>query len=149
MGCTWVLGIFYVNDRTTWVQYIFALCNSLQGFFIFLFHGVLNKQLQSALKTKHKRFLDSHSLSKSTHSVSNVSSTKRTEATGVMNPIYDMSVDQDSVTESTNVPDKDQKKSFQSDEVKQSLSARVIKFARRRSWLFKTSGKYSPMEAKK
>ena len=30
MGCTWVLGIFYVNERMVWIQYVFAICNSLQ-----------------------------------------------------------------------------------------------------------------------
>ena len=30
MGCTWILGIFYVNKHTAWIQYIFAICNGLQ-----------------------------------------------------------------------------------------------------------------------
>ena len=30
MGLTWVIGIFYVNDKTVWIQYVFAVCNSLQ-----------------------------------------------------------------------------------------------------------------------
>ncbi|WAQ98400.1 AGRB3-like protein [Mya arenaria] len=29
-GITWVLGIFYVNKSMAWVQYVFAVCNSLQ-----------------------------------------------------------------------------------------------------------------------
>lgn len=30
MGCTWVIGIFYVNESMAWIQYVFAVCNSLQ-----------------------------------------------------------------------------------------------------------------------
>lgn len=30
MGVTWVLGVFYVNDDTQWIQYLFAVLNSLQ-----------------------------------------------------------------------------------------------------------------------
>ncbi|XP_052286124.1 adhesion G protein-coupled receptor L2-like isoform X3 [Dreissena polymorpha] len=30
MGLTWVLGVFYVDESMAWVQYAFAVCNSLQ-----------------------------------------------------------------------------------------------------------------------
>ncbi|WAQ98419.1 AGRL3-like protein [Mya arenaria] len=46
-GITWVLGIFYVNKSMAWVQYVFAVCNSLQGLVIFIFHCALNKQRKS------------------------------------------------------------------------------------------------------
>jgi hypothetical protein len=30
MGVTWVIGLFYVNEDTNWIQYLFATVNSLQ-----------------------------------------------------------------------------------------------------------------------
>ncbi|XP_052279324.1 adhesion G protein-coupled receptor B3-like isoform X2 [Dreissena polymorpha] len=30
MGLTWVLGVFYLDESMAWVQYAFAVCNSLQ-----------------------------------------------------------------------------------------------------------------------
>lgn len=59
MGCTWILGILYVNNRSAWIQYVFAICNGLQGFFIFLFHVCLNKQLHVAVKRRRKLYKDS------------------------------------------------------------------------------------------
>ncbi|XP_052239707.1 adhesion G protein-coupled receptor L3-like isoform X4 [Dreissena polymorpha] len=55
MGLTWVLGVFYLDESMAWVQYAFAVCNSLQGFVIFLFHCAFNKTLWKAYKTKQQR----------------------------------------------------------------------------------------------
>ncbi|XP_052275197.1 adhesion G-protein coupled receptor D1-like [Dreissena polymorpha] len=56
MGCTWVIGLLYVNESMAWVQYVFAVCNSLQGLVIFVFHCVLNVQIRNALlKRKHRK----------------------------------------------------------------------------------------------
>ncbi|KAH3690821.1 hypothetical protein DPMN_191677 [Dreissena polymorpha] len=55
MGLTWVLGVFYLDESMAWVQYAFAVCNSLQGFVIFLFHCAFNKTLWKACKTKQQR----------------------------------------------------------------------------------------------
>ncbi|KAH3830592.1 hypothetical protein DPMN_103837 [Dreissena polymorpha] len=30
-GLTWVLGVLYLDESMVWVQYVFAVCNSLQG----------------------------------------------------------------------------------------------------------------------
>ncbi|XP_060606062.1 adhesion G protein-coupled receptor E5-like [Ruditapes philippinarum] len=30
LGCTWVIGIFYVNKSTSWIQYLFSFCNGCQ-----------------------------------------------------------------------------------------------------------------------
>ncbi|XP_060606054.1 uncharacterized protein LOC132758398 isoform X2 [Ruditapes philippinarum] len=49
VGCTWISGIFYVNKSMAWIQYIFAICNGLQGLVIFIFHCALNKQIMKAL----------------------------------------------------------------------------------------------------
>ncbi|XP_052079403.1 adhesion G protein-coupled receptor B1-like isoform X2 [Mytilus californianus] len=43
-GVTWVLGVFSVNEDLVVFQYLFAILNSLQGFFVCLFHCFLNKQ---------------------------------------------------------------------------------------------------------
>lgn len=49
-GVTWVLGVFSVNEETVVFQYLFAVFNSLQGFFIFLFHTVLNQQVRDGIQ---------------------------------------------------------------------------------------------------
>ncbi|VDH96220.1 Hypothetical predicted protein [Mytilus galloprovincialis] len=45
-GVTWVLGAFSLNDDLVMFQYLFAICNSLQGLFICLFHCFLNEQVR-------------------------------------------------------------------------------------------------------
>ncbi|XP_052242522.1 adhesion G protein-coupled receptor L3-like [Dreissena polymorpha] len=57
MGVSWVLGIFYVNQSLFFMQYLFAICNSLQGFFIFIFHCVLNVQ-KSHSKSESRKLPD-------------------------------------------------------------------------------------------
>ncbi|XP_052279329.1 adhesion G-protein coupled receptor D1-like [Dreissena polymorpha] len=54
-GLTWVLGVLYLDESMVWVQYVFAVCNSLQGLVIFMFHCALNKTLWKAYKTKKQR----------------------------------------------------------------------------------------------
>ncbi|XP_052791613.1 adhesion G protein-coupled receptor L3-like [Mya arenaria] len=54
-GITWVLGIIYVNKSMAWVQYVFAVCNSLQGLVIFIFHCALNTQIRDAVLQCRKR----------------------------------------------------------------------------------------------
>ncbi|XP_052282056.1 adhesion G protein-coupled receptor L1-like [Dreissena polymorpha] len=55
MGLTWVLGVFYLDESFAWVQYVFAVCNSLQGLVIFMFHCAFNKTLWKAYKTKKQK----------------------------------------------------------------------------------------------
>ncbi|XP_052215789.1 adhesion G protein-coupled receptor L3-like isoform X2 [Dreissena polymorpha] len=55
MGLTWVLGVFYLDESMVWVQYAFAVCNSLQGLVIFIFHCAFNKTLWKAYKKKKQR----------------------------------------------------------------------------------------------
>ncbi|XP_067676165.1 adhesion G protein-coupled receptor B3-like [Haliotis asinina] len=56
IGITWVLGVFSINRDVVVFQYLFAVCNSLQGLFIFVFHccttNVTNsfKEMRSRLK---------------------------------------------------------------------------------------------------
>ncbi|XP_052808093.1 adhesion G protein-coupled receptor L3-like [Mya arenaria] len=55
LGITWILGIFYINKDTSFMQYLFVICNSLQGFSIFLFHVVFNHQIKQAIQTSKAR----------------------------------------------------------------------------------------------
>ncbi|XP_063405019.1 uncharacterized protein LOC134688338 isoform X2 [Mytilus trossulus] len=49
LGITWLFGIFSVNEDLVVFQYLFAICNSLQGLFIFLFHCLLSKQIRDGM----------------------------------------------------------------------------------------------------
>ncbi|XP_059510868.1 adhesion G-protein coupled receptor D1 isoform X2 [Stegostoma tigrinum] len=54
LGISWACGVLTVNNYAIVFQYIFALFNSFQGFFIFLFHCLLNSEVRAALKHKTK-----------------------------------------------------------------------------------------------
>uniref|UniRef100_A0A8C0X2Q8 Adhesion G-protein coupled receptor D1 n=1 Tax=Castor canadensis TaxID=51338 RepID=A0A8C0X2Q8_CASCN len=54
LGTSWVFGVLAVNDRALVFQYMFAILNSLQGLFIFLFHCLLNSEVRAAFKHKTK-----------------------------------------------------------------------------------------------
>ncbi|XP_052259041.1 adhesion G-protein coupled receptor D1-like [Dreissena polymorpha] len=45
MGVSWILGIFYVNESASFMQYVFAVCNGLQGVYIFVCNCVLNEKV--------------------------------------------------------------------------------------------------------
>lgn len=66
LGTTWLLGMFAVNEETIAFQYIFAILNSLQGVFIFMFYCVLNREVRAALKRLHEKHTSTKGLSKST-----------------------------------------------------------------------------------
>ncbi len=48
MGLTWLFGAFAVSDARLVFQYLFAVCNSLQGFAIFLFYCLSQKNVRDA-----------------------------------------------------------------------------------------------------
>ncbi|EDV23799.1 uncharacterized protein TRIADDRAFT_57362 [Trichoplax adhaerens] len=52
LGLTWIFGVLTINEQTLFFDYIFVITNSLQGFFIFLFHCALNSEVQNALKNR-------------------------------------------------------------------------------------------------
>ncbi|XP_069476181.1 adhesion G-protein coupled receptor D1 isoform X2 [Ambystoma mexicanum] len=54
LGSSWIFGVLAVNERALIFQYLFAIFNSLQGFFIFLFHCLLNSEVRAAFKHKTK-----------------------------------------------------------------------------------------------
>ena len=47
LGVTWLFGILALDRKTIVFQYLFAIFNSLQGFFIFIFHCLLNSEVRS------------------------------------------------------------------------------------------------------
>ncbi|KAJ8379916.1 hypothetical protein SKAU_G00006940 [Synaphobranchus kaupii] len=54
LGISWVFGVLAINGHSLLFQYMFAVFNSLQGFFIFLFHCLLNSEVRAAFKHKTK-----------------------------------------------------------------------------------------------
>ncbi|XP_045481272.1 latrophilin Cirl isoform X5 [Harmonia axyridis] len=57
LGLTWTFGFLYVNKESVAVAYVFATLNSLQGFFIFLFHCVQNEKVRK----EYRKFIRRHS----------------------------------------------------------------------------------------
>ncbi|XP_066297983.1 latrophilin-like protein 1 isoform X2 [Branchiostoma lanceolatum] len=49
LGVTWVFGVLYLDRGTIVFAYVFAITNSLQGMFIFIFHCLLNEKVQGEL----------------------------------------------------------------------------------------------------
>ena len=45
LGLTWLFGLLVFNRDTIVFKYLFAICNSLQGIMIFLFHVVINRKV--------------------------------------------------------------------------------------------------------
>ncbi|KAK6171116.1 hypothetical protein SNE40_019373 [Patella caerulea] len=56
MGLTWVFGVFSVNEDLVTFQYLFAIFNSLQGLFIFIFHCLMCRQVKDGFKIKRRRY---------------------------------------------------------------------------------------------
>ncbi|KAM9810992.1 adhesion G-protein coupled receptor D1 [Neosynchiropus ocellatus] len=54
LGISWIFGVLAVNHHSLPFLYIFAIFNSLQGFFVFLFHCLLNSEVRAAFKHKTK-----------------------------------------------------------------------------------------------
>uniref|UniRef100_A0A673ZMC5 Adhesion G protein-coupled receptor D1 n=1 Tax=Salmo trutta TaxID=8032 RepID=A0A673ZMC5_SALTR len=46
LGISWIFGVLAINDHALMFQYMFSVFNSLQGFFIFLFHCLLNSEVR-------------------------------------------------------------------------------------------------------
>ncbi|KAJ7994144.1 hypothetical protein DPEC_G00262860 [Dallia pectoralis] len=54
LGISWIFGVLAINDQSLMFQYMFAIFNSSQGLFIFLFHCLLNSEVRAAFKHKTK-----------------------------------------------------------------------------------------------
>lgn len=50
LGITWIFGVMALGSQTIVFQYLFALCNSLQGLFIFIFHCLCNSEVRRVKK---------------------------------------------------------------------------------------------------
>ncbi|XP_070552066.1 adhesion G protein-coupled receptor L2-like isoform X2 [Ptychodera flava] len=87
LGLTWLFGIFAVNQETLIFQYIFAILNSLQGMFIFLFHCALNDEVKNSC---HRRFASRFTSSRMVVSSAwaNDSKTKKTASSRLGSPSH-------------------------------------------------------------
>ncbi|CAH1248779.1 ADGRG4 [Branchiostoma lanceolatum] len=47
VGLTWIFGFFMISDGRIVFSYLFCIFNSLQGFFIFIFHCLRQKEVQN------------------------------------------------------------------------------------------------------
>ena len=61
MGISWVIGIFALGDASTAVQWVYTVLNSLQGFFIFVFHTARNKDIKKEIEIRMIKFCPSGS----------------------------------------------------------------------------------------
>ncbi|XP_044257478.1 latrophilin Cirl isoform X5 [Tribolium madens] len=57
LGLTWTFGFLFINQESVVMAYLFALLNSLQGFFIFSFHCVQNEKVRK----EYRKFIRRHS----------------------------------------------------------------------------------------
>ncbi|XP_041441564.1 adhesion G protein-coupled receptor E3 [Xenopus laevis] len=55
LGSTWVLGLFQCGTGAIVASYLFTICNSLQGAFIFLVHCLLNQQVREEYRKVFNR----------------------------------------------------------------------------------------------
>ncbi|XP_053089758.1 adhesion G protein-coupled receptor L2-like isoform X3 [Pangasianodon hypophthalmus] len=46
LGLTWSFGLFFLNDTSIVMAYLFTVFNTLQGMFIFIFHCLLQKKVR-------------------------------------------------------------------------------------------------------
>ena len=56
LGISWSFGVLTMTSDKIAFNYIFAIFNSLQGFFIFIFHCVFNKQVRFQCIVHEKRY---------------------------------------------------------------------------------------------
>ncbi|XP_031336260.1 latrophilin Cirl [Photinus pyralis] len=57
LGLTWTFGFLYLDRESVAMAYIFSVLNSLQGFFIFIFHYVQNEKVRK----EYRKFIRRHS----------------------------------------------------------------------------------------
>ncbi|XP_038064835.1 adhesion G protein-coupled receptor E5-like [Patiria miniata] len=56
LGLPWIIGLLYSNQHTTFFAYVFVICNSLQGVFLFVSQCLLDEEVRHKLKLlKSKR----------------------------------------------------------------------------------------------
>nr|XP_009862007.2 adhesion G protein-coupled receptor L3-like [Ciona intestinalis] len=60
LGTTWIFGLLSLSQNTLLFQYVFATTNSLQGFFLFVFHCLCNSEVREDAR-RHRWFVTSSS----------------------------------------------------------------------------------------
>nr|XP_006824260.1 PREDICTED: probable G-protein coupled receptor 133-like [Saccoglossus kowalevskii] len=80
LGISWLFGIFSVNEHTIMFQYLFVICNSLQGVFIFICHCLTNEEVKSIFLKKYKKMASS-SIHTSSMGTASSTLTESTQAT--------------------------------------------------------------------
>lgn len=50
LGVTWAIGVFYVDQKTLFIGYLFNIVNSLQGLSIFVFHCLCDPRVRKAYR---------------------------------------------------------------------------------------------------
>ncbi|XP_066548290.1 adhesion G protein-coupled receptor L2 isoform X5 [Amia ocellicauda] len=77
LGLTWSFGLFFINESSMVMAYLFTIFNAFQGMFIFIFHCVLQKKVR---KEYSKCFRHSYCCgglpTESSHSSSKASTTR-------------------------------------------------------------------------
>jgi len=56
LGISWIFGVLAIGPAAKVMQILFAVCNGLQGFFIFLFHCIRNPELKNRRATRQTYF---------------------------------------------------------------------------------------------
>ncbi|XP_077991650.1 adhesion G protein-coupled receptor L3-like [Glandiceps talaboti] len=80
LGLTWLFGAFAINEETVIFQYLFIICNALQGLFIFILHCAMNEEVKQAF-LKRRRIKASHTGATASLSMRDTSSTMNTKST--------------------------------------------------------------------
>ncbi|CAL1534942.1 unnamed protein product [Lymnaea stagnalis] len=55
LGLAWIFGVLSVNEDTVVFQYLFAIFNSLQGLFVFIFQCLLQHQVKDGFKAMRRK----------------------------------------------------------------------------------------------
>ncbi|XP_069622876.1 adhesion G protein-coupled receptor E3-like isoform X2 [Ranitomeya imitator] len=66
LGCTWIIGLFQFGSEYLVASYIFTICNSLQGVYIFIVHCLLNRQVREEYSRVFRRLYSKKSTSDTT-----------------------------------------------------------------------------------
>ncbi|XP_068129607.1 adhesion G protein-coupled receptor E3-like [Hyperolius riggenbachi] len=70
LGCTWIFGYFQFGSAALVMSFLFTICNSLQGLYIFVVHCMLNRQVREEYRRMYRRLhakrSDSEAISGST-----------------------------------------------------------------------------------
>ncbi|KAI8791664.1 EGF, latrophilin and seven transmembrane domain-containing protein 1, partial [Biomphalaria glabrata] len=80
LGLAWIFGVLSVNEASQVFTYLFAIFNSLQGLFIFIFQCLLQHQVKDAMKEKRRKYKVQNSVDSGQKLVSSNSSVRGTQS---------------------------------------------------------------------